>query len=441
MKTIVIFSMALVASNAFFLPRDFFDDISHRFMDLHTAVRPHGPSQRPHPPFLPETTNDATHQRMGDLFNSLTPEEQSAMKNHLFGERFPKPMPASHHGGASKPSSDQIEAAREKWASMTPEQRRAFREKYANDEEEVRPRSKRSLKPEGLVRPAHHGANHKNDDKIEEIRARWESMTPEEREEVKNGKRKHYKANQTPLAEKPLVRSPRSFQAIKPLPEVNETPLVRSPRQFQGFQPLPEMMEAPVVRNPRQFQGFQPLPEMMEAPVVRNPRQFQAIQPLPEMFDTPMVRNPRPLQGVQTLPGKPQGRPNYMPIRPYNVALNPEADYSEMMEKLKGMTEIEQIKYIRELFPSGMPIRPLKGVIDTAYGHDVKVKPAQIQPAAHNDEMKIRPYLFPIAVRPLLPLEIQPIFPLPFSGDNGDEEEDDKESFLPEYNVGEFAPY
>jgi hypothetical protein len=264
MKTLVVFSMAIVASQAFFLPNDFFTDIAHRMTDLHHAVRPQGQfSHRPQPPLipLPEVTNDATHQRMSDLFDSLKPEEQAALKNHLFGERFPRPLPAAHHGDHPKFSDEQVEAARAKWNSMTPEQQRRFREKYqkpqafgasssSESSEEVHSRKARSIQaikplPEfeaPVVRPASQRVNHQRagEEKLQAIRERWEAMTPAEREAVKNGRRKHYGADEFPFAPrpKPPVRSPRQFQAIQPLPEyIDNPPMVRNPRSIQAIQP------------------------------------------------------------------------------------------------------------------------------------------------------------------------------------------------------------
>lgn len=463
MKTLVVFSMAIVASQAFFLPNDFFTDIAHRMTDLHHAVRPQGQfSHRPHPPLLPDVAPDATNQRMSDLFDSLTPEEQAALKNHLFGQRFPRPLPASHHGEHPKFTDEQMEAARAKWNSMTPEQQQAFREKHqkphhfrssdssesssseGSSSEEIRVRRPRSIQARPLpdfeapvVRPAHHNSNHKKtgDEKLRAIQERWEAMTPAEREAVKNGRRKHYKSDEIPLArpnpqnpDKPLVRSPRTFQAIRPLPEYFDTPMVRNPRSIQAIQPLPEFTQF----EPASSQG-QLNPGDHRRPVYPGGNQRPNF---PEGAPKP---NPRPLIGES---------PNYVPIRPFNVALNPESDYTVMLEILKGMTEEEQIKFIRGLYPEGLPIRPIDQGIDSEYSRRpfIPIEPAgnaeklikpirgQPHPIDHNNfiidpeysrrpiepavnEMKIQPFMFPIAVRPLLPLEVQPIFPLPYFSD------------------------
>jgi hypothetical protein len=120
---------------------------------------------------------------------------------------------------------------------------------------------------------------------------------------------------------------------------------------------------------------------------------------------------------------------------------------------MKGMTQEEQIKFIRELYPNGLPIRPLtQSIVDPGYSRPI----SPIQPAAHTDEMKVQPYLFPIAYRPLLPMEFNPIFPLPYFQDPEEtrflgpiplpspqepEEEEEDEDEDPEDEENGFKPY
>lgn len=480
MKTFLVFSMAVVASQAFFLPNDFFTDIAHRMSDLHHAVRPQGQfSRHPQPPFMPGASPDATHQRMGDLFDSLTPEEQAALKNHLFGQRFPRPLPASHQQGHQKFSDDQIEAARAKWNSMTPEQQKAFREKYQKpqsfheDGSEEKIRRPRSIPEAPVVRSASHRNEHQKmgEEKLKDIRERWAAMTPEEREAIKNGRRKHFKANETPLARP----QPRQFQAIQPIEAAAARPNQKAEHQRIGDEKLQiirerwdsmtpqeredvkngrrkhfKANEMPLARpQPRQLQAIQPLVENMDAPLVRSRRSIQPIEPasnqgplnpgdhrrpnLPNQ--KPPMRNPRPLPN-DNVPNRPQ--PGFVPIRPFSAALNPQENFAAIIEKMKGMTKEEQIKFLRELYPQGLPIRPLKGVIDPNYSRPIQPVPAEDEINAR----PIQPYIFPIASRPLLPLEIQPIFPLPAIADpenvqflgpiplrkiNGDDDEEETE--------------
>lgn len=267
MKTLLIFSMAVAASQAFFLPSDFFANIGQQMREF----RPHNPfAPRP----SPETVNDPNYQRMSDLFNSLSPSEQAALKNYLFGQRFPSPLPASSIN----------------WESLTPEQIEAIKE---------RQQFPRSLPQFQAISPAHHKMGHEkwSEEQIQEIREKFEAMTPEEREALKNERRKQYQVED--ILNFPAMRTPKQFQAIRPLPEFipNDKPLVRHPRSIQTIQPLPEFIDEPV-KSPRSFQAIRPLPEFIDTPMVRNPRSFQAIRPLPEYFpnDKPLVRSPRPIQ-------------------------------------------------------------------------------------------------------------------------------------------------
>lgn len=96
MKTFLIFSVFFAATNAFFFPSDFWSDFTERMRDFHNSLRPQWslrPSTPP-PSWIPEI-DTLMDQKMREMFDSLSPEEQAALKNIIFGQKFPRPLPAS----------------------------------------------------------------------------------------------------------------------------------------------------------------------------------------------------------------------------------------------------------------------------------------------------------------------------------------------------------
>jgi hypothetical protein len=71
--------------------------MADRMRDFQNSLRPQGPLRpAPTPPsFLPEI-NDVMNQKMKEMFDSLTPEQQAALKNVIFGQRLAKSLPASY---------------------------------------------------------------------------------------------------------------------------------------------------------------------------------------------------------------------------------------------------------------------------------------------------------------------------------------------------------
>lgn len=320
MKLLLVLSVAIVASEAFFLPHDFFADIAQRFSNFHRA----GTSS-----LRKEPLNDATYQKMKDLFETLSIEEQAALKNYIFGQRFPRPLPSFHHRDQTKISNGEQQSLTEEHikSEAKEEKPEINKESFKNPQEHSRVRrSVQIINPlpdfESLVRPAHMSKQ-----KLHMLREKLHSMTPEEREILKNKMRNHQEQKE---AVNPSL--------IKPISEYFDTKLKRSPRSIQAIRPLPD------------FVNSNPL----------NPGDYRR----PNFSLRPRVVNHEEHE-----------------VMPTTNVINFDANFSFIYEMMKEMSQEEKIKFLREIYPHGLPIRPLKQIIDPNYSHD------------HDDfEMNIQPY-------------------------------------------------
>lgn len=379
MKALIVLLMAATAIDAFFIgerSRDEFIDALHRFfLNMHHGQLPHAPP----------SLGLGEMERIRTRFESLTLEEQERLKNYLFGERFPKPMPAHHieQHPHHEFNEEKLKEMREKWESMTPEEREEMIRNRRKEHEEIKIRSPRSIPPKRPTRPVEHDRN----------------------------------AN------------------TRPAPPSNDNFPVRSPRQFQPIRPLPEH-ERPAHHREHPHHEFseEQLKEMRARWESMTPEEREEmIKNRRKGHKDIKIRSTRSIADTQD-----DRSANRRPaIRP---AAQNDIYYDDLMKILDELSPEERSKFFKELFPNGMPIRPI-GIVPAGKGltpdidngrtritepwardrvsgvPEINKKPERINrlPPRSSSSAKFQS-IFPLEFQPIFPLETQPILPLPNFG-------------------------
>lgn len=146
-----------------------------------------------------------------------------------FRPRFPRSIqnfeklairPAHHH----EISEDKFQEMKLRWEAMTPEERIEHinqRKPYLNHQREA------------------HREEIGGKNKFDEMRQRWESMTPEERDEVKNGRRKHQQEREVAQNERRIHNQERKVAQNEKRKHQEERKQAQNDQPiFQGFVPL-----------------------------------------------------------------------------------------------------------------------------------------------------------------------------------------------------------
>jgi len=408
MKPLILFFMAFAATNAFFLSdqarKDFYQEMERIFSIPHKFIM-HGDVRIPLEPLKMSELMRAV-----EKFQALSEVERGAIINHLFGEKFPRPVPASHMSSTHTYDEEKLKEIHEKWEAMTPEEREEVRNNRRKDSEFLKPDFIQRY-PRDMLE--HHNFKDLDEQKLKEIHDKWEAMTPEERKEI--FRKEHGEIRS---------RSKRSLQAIRPLPEfINDR---YYPGDIPNARPIPERPIArpeddigrPTHWNSRPF----PKPEkpvdwhtvsLPDVDRVLYPMDgnFQPIKPLDKLktpifnsvdwiarpFPQPIAQpgetinpiiwfaRPAPLPEVDRVLYPIDG--NFQPIKPLqeleNSMIQPASDNGRtrpvdpvardrMPQPIKPlpirkasttlfdeMTDEERLQVIRELFPEGLPIRPI----------------------------------------------------------------------------------
>ncbi|KAG5676286.1 hypothetical protein PVAND_006134 [Polypedilum vanderplanki] len=421
MKTLIVLLMATSAINAFFIgdrAREDFIDVLHRmFLNMQQgSFLPHSP-----PLGLSEM------ERIRNRFESLTLDEQERLKNYLFGERFPKPMPAHHSERThSEIDEEKFKEMLEKWEAMTPEER----EEYIMNRRREQP-----MTPYHNTRPHPHPEF--NEEKMNEMREKWESMTEEERKEFLENHKKHpTRFTKIEKLEEPgeiKIRSPRSID-VKPLPEIelkrptrpveednrnNGNNLVRSQRAFQPIKPLPELIPPNELKVNKRLERFRPAAQMNEVDHQEIVKILDEMSPEEKnQFFRELFPNGMPIRPIGIVPAGNRIQPitndeevfaEYVPIVSSNSFDNGRTRIVDPWSRdripdikepqMRPRPEQEQPEWNNRLPPRPMPFPPSSQ--SKPPQAIPRPMPAQFQP------------IIPLEIQPILPLEFQPIFPLP----------------------------
>lgn len=428
MKTLIVLCMAIAAIVSSPIEEEAKNELIQSMEKI--FWRPHKYSQNGIPvPQDPPVRFDELTKTM-DAFKTLDDEEKDEIRNHLFGDRHPRPRPArpAHQHARHHMDEEKLKEFHEKWEAMTAEEREEFisnRIQKFKEEHIVH----RLPRPMHRDRPQFPG----NEEKTREFNEKWESMTQEEREEARNNKRQERQQkyeSQTPEDEELLkdrvliVRFPQRHhherdhphhfdeeklkemhekweamteeerkEHIKNFREKHEELKMRHPRSIQAIKPLPEIVGSlpyPVPQRPigRNFQQIRPLPEMTFPMVRPAARGFQPIVPLPE-YNFPMV-----------MPAHPDFK-QIMPLSDEYALVFPVENNGESSEEIT----IEDEEQLLALFPEGIPIE----VVPAETGKNLHSR----MPTNQRQGPMVRPTpegnLRPMPV----PRQFQPIEPIP----------------------------
>ncbi|CAH1708813.1 unnamed protein product [Chironomus riparius] len=430
MKPLIIFFMAIAAINGFFLSdqarQEFYQEMERIFSSRHKYIM-HGDVRIPLEPIKMSELLRAV-----ETFHAISEEERAALKNHLFGVKFPRPMPASHIESVHPFDEEKLNEIHEKWDLMTPEEREEVRNNRRKDVDHAKPdfihRFPRDM-------PEHKHAkdcDHFSEEKIEELRVKWEAMTPEEREELKRSFRKDHRDIKSHSGRSIQgIRFPDYFHFINDIPNTRpfprpEMPIGRpednigSPINWNS-RPFPTP-EKPIARPENRIRMTRPiewvsLPEVDRVlyPIDGN---FQPIKPLEEL-ESSMIQAAS--DTGRTRPVDPVARDRMpQPIKQIPIRQS-SMDSSTLFD---DMTDEERLQVIRELFPGGLPIRPIGPIpiIPAEKGgalvfehedidnEDTKTRNVEDYPHRSRRPRNFQPIL-PLQRQPILPIKSQPILP------------------------------
>jgi hypothetical protein len=311
-----------------------------------------------------------------------------------------RPVPAGHMASTHPFDEEKLKEIHEKWEAMTPEEREELKRSFRKDHGEIKSHSGRSI--QAIRLPEY--MNFPND--IPNSRPFPRPERPIARPEDNIGLPTDWNSRPFPRPEKPIARPedniglPTDWYS-RPFPR----PMAQPENRFRMTRPI-EWVALPA-----------PLPEVDRVlyPIDGN---FQPIKPLEELERT-MIQAASDIG--RTRPVDPVARDRMpQPIKPIGIRQS-SSDHSTLFD---DMTEEERLQVIRELFPEGLPIRPIgpipiipaeKGGALIVEHEDIDDEDTETRNVEDYPHRSRRPRSFqpiiPLQRQPILPIKSQPILP------------------------------